>query len=130
MQLRGDNSGVVKNCCFANANRERCDDLLLRFFALRIAAESPGVGIQRVHIVASSNFELGDAKSFGGILAAPEVVRDEFAIRVTAGVDQCSSTCYEVAIGNVGFCGLPGPLKSLCQGIAACSSWKALIALA
>src|SRR4029077_11905649 len=129
MQPRGDNAGVIKESCLANTNRESRSDLFLRASILRVDTERPGVGIQSTHIVTSGDFEPSDAKGFDGILAAPEVVRDELGIRVIAGVDQRSSTCYEVAVGNVGFCGLTGALKSLCQGIAACGAWKALIAL-
>src|SRR5208283_5426101 len=130
MQLRGDNSGVVKDLRFANADSEGRSDLLLRQFVLRVAAKRPGISIQGIHIVASGDFEPGDAKCFGGILASPEIVKDEMFVCVVAGVDQRASICYEVAVSPIGFWGLTGAIKSLRQRKAARDSWKVLITLA
>ena len=130
MQFRGDSSRVVKDSCLADAYRDRPGDLLLRVLVSPIAAERPGVCVERIHVVASRDFDLGDAQSFRGIVTGTEIVRDEFLVCVLAAANQWPRRGCKVRVSQARLLGFTGALQGLSQRISACGRGKFQVALA
>jgi len=75
-------TGVAKHFGIANADRERCVDLLTGLGVTAVQVQRPGIGVEGEHIVPTGVFGLRNFQGFYRLMRMIRVVEDQLAIGI------------------------------------------------